>query len=338
MKRSPILAVAASLVAALVVAGCGGDETSPAPESPATATTEATVADPITPAEATPTKDDTIEGAAPTAGAALDVTATDGAFDGLPDELPAGAVTVTLTNESEAIAHDLALVKVTEETTPDQVVEALGSAMQGGPIPDYLEGLTGTTSAPPGGSITQTFSIEPGQYYAASFGSEEGEGPPEEGSEPPPPAFAQGMLQPLTVTEGEAELPESDATITAVDYGFEVDVPDDGAQEITFRNDGPLQLHHAVLVGFGDVPVDEARTTLQEVLTSEEEGPPPEGVDFEVGESAVFSSGLGGTFEATLEPGNTYAVVCFISDRAGGPPHAFGHDMIEVFTVGGETS
>jgi hypothetical protein len=40
------------------------------------------------------------------------------------------------------------------------------------------------------------------------------------------------------------------------------------------------------------------------------------------------------TFTAQLESGNTYAVVCFIQDLPGGPPHAFGHNMFKVFAVG----
>ena len=52
-----------------------------------------------------------------------------------------------------------------------------------------------------------------------------------------------------------------------------------------------------------------------------------------VANSFIFSPGLGGTFEVELTAGRTYMLACFIQDRAGGPPHAFGHGMIETFTV-----
>ncbi len=47
----------------------------------------------------------------------------------------------------------------------------------------------------------------------------------------------------------------------------------------------------------------------------------------------MYSGGLAGTFEANFVSGRTYAVVCFIADRAGGPPHVIAHDMKQVFTV-----
>ena len=47
----------------------------------------------------------------------------------------------------------------------------------------------------------------------------------------------------------------------------------------------------------------------------------------------MFGPDGAGTGIATLQAGNTYAVVCFIQDRAGGPPHAFGNGMYEVFQV-----
>jgi hypothetical protein len=31
--------------------------------------------------------------------------------------------------------------------------------------------------------------------------------------------------------------------------------------------------------------------------------------------------------------GRTYVLACFVPDRAGGAPHAIGHDMYEAFTV-----
>jgi hypothetical protein len=31
--------------------------------------------------------------------------------------------------------------------------------------------------------------------------------------------------------------------------------------------------------------------------------------------------------------GRTYVVLCFVSDKAGGPPHAIAHHLFKVFTV-----
>ena len=47
----------------------------------------------------------------------------------------------------------------------------------------------------------------------------------------------------------------------------------------------------------------------------------------------IASPGLGNTLPVTLLSGRTYVILCFVSDLAGGPPHAIGHQMFKVFTV-----
>ena len=47
----------------------------------------------------------------------------------------------------------------------------------------------------------------------------------------------------------------------------------------------------------------------------------------------MASPGYGSTFTATLEAGRTYVVLCFVSDKTGGPPHAIAHHMFKIFTV-----
>jgi hypothetical protein len=152
----------------------------------------------------------------------------------------------------------------------------------------------------------------------------------------------------LTVTAGDddAELPEADGEIVATDYAFDIDVDSSGST-INFRNDGPQQFHHAIVMDFGtndpDVVEDEFMTLL------ESEGDPSamgdseldmDQVDFEFGGSGVFGpDGAAGTFDASFQDGNTYVVVCFIQDRTGGPPHAIAYDMWQVFQVGdGDTT
>ena len=62
-----------------------------------------------------------------------------------------------------------------------------------------------------------------------------------------------------------------------------------------------------------------------------EDAPQPENIGF----SGIFSAGLGSTFqlEGGFESGRTYFFSCFISDRAGGPPHAIAYDMYEAVTI-----
>jgi hypothetical protein len=78
------------------------------------------------------------------------------------------------------------------------------------------------------------------------------------------------------------------------------------------------KLHHIIAIPY------EAGATLEEVkafATSDAspDGPPP--LDFQwASVTAVLEGGDSQITELNLTSG-TYAFVCFISDRAGGPPH-----------------
>ncbi|MBA2624721.1 MAG: hypothetical protein H0U89_03845 [Acidimicrobiia bacterium] len=102
-------------------------------------------------------------------------------------------------------------------------------------------------------------------------------------------------------------------------------------------NEGPEQVHHAVLFPFVEGTDEAAAEAALNTFLASEDAPPPPEIDLanidSTGDSAVYSGGLGGTSEADLVAGRTYAVVCFISDRAGGPPHVVAHDMKKIFTV-----
>ena len=112
-----------------------------------------------------------------------------------------------------------------------------------------------------------------------------------------------------------------------------------GGGTVTFTNSSDNQFHHVMLMDFGtnDPAVVEENVPT---LFSEEEGPPPAGIDmaqvnFEFADSPVFGPGGSGTFEAPFEEGHTYVALCFIQDREGGLPHAIQHGMYDVFLVGG---
>jgi len=139
----------------------------------------------------------------------------------------------------------------------------------------------------------------------------------------------------VTVTgEGGDEAPTADASVTAKDYSFTMEGLKAGEQTVAFVNDGPKQWH------FGDIEVFPAGTTVAEateavnkLITSN--GPPPAGVPQPdtVATLQIASPGLGNTLPVTLLSGRTYVILCFVSDLAGGPPHAIGHQMFKVFTV-----
>lgn len=264
----------------------------------------------------------------------IEVTLTADGFEGMPSELPAGLVEVTVVNESGDSAS-LDITRVPDGTTEDEFVVGLQPLLQGGPFPDLFQTNAGFQTD---GGDTQPYTLvlEEGEhivwYELATAGDTE------ETAEP-------GVVTAeLTVTAGDddAELPDAEGEIIARDHEFEATL--DGPGTINFRNEGPQQFHHAVLMDFGTNDPAAVEEAFPSILESEGDPSPIEGaedldmdeVDFEFGGSGVFGpDGAAGTFEADIVPGHTYVLACFLQDRTGGPPHAIAHDMWEVVTAGG---
>lgn len=321
MNRHTRTATAALLSLALLVTACGDDDDTDTSATDTEETSEDTAADP----------DETSEEAegegAGDEGTVLELTLTDDGLTGVPDTFAGGAVEVSLTVEGSREYASVDFTRVDDGTTVEQFAEEFIVVFDGGAFPDYVQSNAGIEAAP-GETVTSTILLEPGTHIVWHEGvTEDEESPPE----------IVGTL--VEVTEGEVtELPDTDGEIVARDYSFEPNVTGPGT--ITFRNEGPDQLHHAVVVDFGTNTLEVVEEAIEPLIESEEDAAPPdvegldmEQVNFDFAGSAVFGPGLGGTFEADFQSGNTYALICFISDRAGGPPHAIGMDMYEVFTV-----
>jgi hypothetical protein len=282
---------------------------------------------------------------------ALAVSAVDFGFEGLPDEIPGGAVELELTNDGEA-EHEIAFVEV-GDVTAEQFFEDFGPYIEGGaPAPDYVTNFVGANEAEPGDSAELVYTLSEGKYLAFCAltdapGGPEGDGAEEDAAEAEEeevaPHFTLGMVQPVTVTapEGDAALPEADGSITAVDWSFEADL-EAGDTTINFTNDGPDQPHFAGFDRYeeGTTP-EEAEAAFAAFFSVEEGQPLPEGTleGEEIAFSGVATPGNSIQFEVPdgLERG-TYVFYCFLSDRSGGPPHALppeagGHGMVKAITV-----
>ena len=332
-KFGKLLAVVAAL--SLVATACGTDDVGDDAADTTTTEEQSTTTGPEDGGE----------------GTAVTIVADDYVFSEAPAEIEAGLLDVTFENVG-GVEHELALVEI-GDTPIDQVGEDIAPAIEGGPFPEYAENLAIPLFADGGETLETSMLIAEGNYAlicsltgvapeedaATPTTAVEGVGGPEEEEEGPP-HYTLGMIRPLTVTAGNADatLPEAESTVTARDYSFDVDVSA-GQQTVNFTNDGPDQIHHAVFFPFNE-GVDEAaaEAALETFLTSEdEEAPPPPEFDPEGLENSIdfglFSSGLGASYEADFQSGRTYAVLCFIQDRSGGPPHAIANDMRQIFTV-----
>jgi plastocyanin len=270
----------------------------------------------------------------------LDVTAVDYAFEDAPSSIPSGLVTVKLTNSGK-VEHEVALVEIGDTPLEEFIPSFTPAIAEGGPFPAEAEHVAAPVEIGPGDTASATFTVAPGTYAmlctltgdASKPAGDDGE--PAEGD----PHMTKGMAQVIEVTDSGAalDLPDADGTITAKDYSFDPQVKA-GDTTINFINDGPDEIHFASISEFPE-GIDEAAATtaFKAFLTADENTPPPADAPEpeDVGFSGVFSSGLGSQFTVPggFESGRTYVLACFISDRAGGPPHAIAHDMYKVFTV-----
>lgn len=124
-----------------------------------------------------------------------DVTAVNYAFEGLPDELPAGVTNFEFSNDAEEL-HELILVRKNDGVT-ETAQELLAL-----PEEEAMSKVTDVASAfaPPGQNEYTVADLEPGEYIALCFiptGMTSEEAPPPEGAMP---HAMQGMVAEFTVS------------------------------------------------------------------------------------------------------------------------------------------
>ncbi len=257
------------------------------------------------------------------------VTATDFSYT-LPSSVPGGVVKLSLTN-SGAQAHDLQLLTIDGTHTKDEIVENFAS--EGAPIPPWLHAAGGVGTVGPGAPPSAAYvklAPKTAYWYVCTESTDDNK-----------PHTSLGMIGTFTTADSSpvAELPKTDATVKAKEYGFDIKGIKAGEQLVNFTDSGPAEIHH--FVAFPMQPgktLDEVKAFLatqgppdpSAPPTTAAPGPPP--VDFEkaVSVSAV-DPGLSEVAKVTFAPGS-YAFLCFIEDHAGGPPH-FTKGMITEYKV-----
>jgi plastocyanin len=234
-----------------------------------------------------------------------------------PATIEAGLVEVTLKN-SDTVPRSAQILRVDDAHTVDDVLKIVDAETDGVAIPAWMQDGGGLGTTAPGATAVATQVLAPGKHVIWD----------DEGGDSGPNNSAIGAKGEFTVTgpASDARLPAQPATVTATDtgtgkdkkYDFEFKGLKAGANTVRFENTGD-ELHHALFFPM------RTGVTIKEVLeafSSEEEptGPPP--VDFAKGVgTAVVDAGNAQNISLELGAGR-YAVVCFISDRKGGKPHA----------------
>jgi plastocyanin len=226
---------------------------------------------------------------------------------GLPSSVESGVVDLTLTNNGQG-PHSLQFVKVTGDHSTDELLEFINSGEEGGPIPDWISEGGGIGIVGPGQTGTSSFELSEGKHIVWDDQSGENEQS----------NATRGGIAEITVTEGGGgSLPEADATITATEFRFQPEDLKAGKNKVEFVNDGQ-EFHHVQAFPIAD------GSTIADVKAffeteGEPTGPPP--LNFEQGVGTpVMGPGNALVTEWQLQSGN-YALVCFINNRTGGPPH-----------------
>lgn len=214
-----------------------------------------------------------------------------------PNNAETGLVEVEFMNNGEEPLDGLQMLRVTGQHSTSEVVQQASRSFGGKPFPPWLFAGGGVGPTDPGQAVTVTQVLQPGTYFVFPA-SEEG--------------FDDRSAPAIEVTgkPSDDELPDTDAVISAVDYGFRTEGLAAGENEILFENTG-AQPHHLIAA-----PIDEGKT-IEDVRNAE--GQPPIDEKREVS-TAILEGGTSQIVTLELYKGD-YAMVCFITDRQGGPPH-----------------
>lgn len=229
--------------------------------------------------------------------------------------VPAGATRITVRNDTRR-ERGAQLVRVDRGRAAAQVLAAVRAVGEGKPMPAWMHWAGGLGVVRPGTTSTFTVTLRRGRHYVVDRSYRGRRAPAESGT----------FLDVGRAGEA-AVLPRAPATITAREYRFVARGLAAGPLVTRLRNAG-RQPHDFVIA-----PILAGRTLadVRAFATGEsEEGPPP--VDFarEV-ISGALAPGTAQTMRLNLRPGR-YALLCFTSDRRGGPPHVVS-GMIAQATV-----
>lgn len=214
----------------------------------------------------------------------------------VPKSIEGGVVEIELTNSAKG-THGAQLIGATDGHTPQEALEA-GNAWgeNGKPLPEWVIPAGGVGSVPSGKTASVTQELPPGKYVVVDLDSD-----------------ANAELE-VTGSSGAGELAGDGGTIEATEYEFSAAGLEAGRSRVLFDNVGG-EPHFVAAVGI------KPGGTIADVRKAfrKENGRPP------IDQSRSFNTAviLGGakqSVDVELEPGR-YALLCFVPDRAGGPPH-----------------
>lgn len=235
------------------------------------------------------------------------------AIDG-PHSLARGAVRFAVTNDGKT-ERGAELVAVSGDHGLEETFAALLKAREGAPTPGWVRWAGGIGVIHPSQSGSFTADLTPGRYYVVDRSFE---------GKPARLAKLGAKAQIEVTQQGKpAPLPAAAPSITATEYSFRARGLTAGEHIVRLVNAG-VEPHNFVLS-----PIREGKTLADvKKYVEDDSGPPP--VDFSHETiSGILAGGTRENIPLNLAPGR-YALLCFASDRAGGPPHVAKGMLSEV--------
>jgi hypothetical protein len=227
----------------------------------------------------------------------------------VPESVKGGVAEITFTNSAKG-RHGAQLIAVEGDQTPQQALAAgNGWGQNGKPLPDWLIPAGGVGSVASGKSASVTQELAPGRYLVFDIDTN---------------AYAE--LE-VTGESGPGELTVDGGTIDATEYQFTSTGLKAGNTSVLFENTGS-EPHF--IAGIGLKPGSTIEDVRKFFRTEKGEPPIDESRNFS---TAVIDGGDSQSIEVDLQEGK-YALLCFVPDRAGGPPHVV-KGMISEASVGG---
>jgi hypothetical protein len=213
-----------------------------------------------------------------------------------PGSVDAGAVRVNFKNSGKEDAG-VTIIRIDGGHTAAEAVKAGGAWGEGGKsLPDWVRFVGGASSVSPGASFSAVQVLTPGNYAGVDINSNKYK------------AFE-------VKGDGGGELPSTSAEIVAREYSFEAQGLKAGKSRVRFTNEGK-EPHFALAAPIKPgKTIDDVRKAIRT-----EEGEPPI-IEKETVATGVLDGDRSQVVDLQLRKGR-YALVCFIPDRKGGPPHA----------------